>query len=58
MLPEDAIKLEDDDPRAGGPLNPQPREVDSVLVELEELALHAVEIVEARQLAQVARLPP
>ncbi len=65
MLPEDAIKLEDSDPlltqsradlRGRSGLRGARRL--AVLVELEQLALHAVEIVEARELAQIAGFAP
>ena len=63
MLPEDAIKLEDGDPLLNAPAALTRRGLRSssvlaCLVELEQLAFHAIEVVEARQLAQVAGFAP
>ena len=62
MLPEDAIKLEDGDPLLNAParLTRDAQVFDGawLLVELEQLAFHAVEILEPRQLAQVAGFAP
>src|ERR1700752_2283191 len=62
MLPEDAIKFEESDPvltqKAGysprGSSGLRAARLWAVLVELEQLAFNAIEVVEARELAQIA----
>ena len=57
MLPEDAIKLEDGDLRADIRAASAARST-AFLVELEQLAFHALVVLEAGELAQVARSAP